>query len=125
MGEKENVEVVERIWRCVNDQDLVSLENIVGDECVQEWPQSRERVRGKANMMAINRGYPGLPKATIHRTTAANDIVVCEVELDYGGTTYQAVSIYRFRDGKIVQEIDYFAEPFDAPSWRAQWVERM
>ena len=29
------------------------------------------------------------------------------------------------RDGKAVKETDYFAQPFPAPGWRAQWVERM
>jgi hypothetical protein len=29
-----------------------------------------------------------------------------------------------FRDGKVAHETQYFADPFDAPAWRAQWVER-
>jgi hypothetical protein len=29
-----------------------------------------------------------------------------------------------FRDGKVSHETQYFADPFDAPVWRAQWVER-
>jgi hypothetical protein len=28
-----------------------------------------------------------------------------------------------FRDGKIGRETRYYAEPFEAPAWRAQWVE--
>ena len=34
------------------------------------------------------------------------------------------VSIMEFRDGKVAHETQYFAEPFEAPAWRAQWVER-
>jgi hypothetical protein len=30
-----------------------------------------------------------------------------------------------FRDGKVVRERIYFAEPWDPPEWRAQWVEPM
>jgi len=29
-----------------------------------------------------------------------------------------------FRDGKVAREVQYFADPFDAPAWRAQWVKR-
>ncbi len=28
-----------------------------------------------------------------------------------------------FRDDKVVQETQYFADPFEAPAWRRQWVE--
>ncbi len=30
-----------------------------------------------------------------------------------------------FRGDKIAGETQYFADPFVAPAWRAQWVERM
>jgi hypothetical protein len=30
-----------------------------------------------------------------------------------------------FRDGKVVHETQYFADPFDAPSWRSRLVERV
>jgi hypothetical protein len=35
------------------------------------------------------------------------------------------VSIMEFRDDKVARETQYFADPFVAPAWRAQWVERM
>jgi hypothetical protein len=35
------------------------------------------------------------------------------------------VSVIELHDGKVVKETDYFAQPFQAPQWRAQWVERM
>ncbi len=38
--------------------------------------------------------------------------------------TLYTVSIMEFRDGKVSHETQYFADPFDAPVWRAQWVER-
>jgi hypothetical protein len=35
------------------------------------------------------------------------------------------VSIMEFRDGKVIHETQYFADPFEAPDWRSQWVERI
>jgi hypothetical protein len=29
------------------------------------------------------------------------------------------------RDGKIAKVTEYFANPFEAPAWRADFVERM
>ena len=29
-----------------------------------------------------------------------------------------------FRDDKVVHETQYFADPFEAPAWRSQWVQR-
>jgi hypothetical protein len=28
-----------------------------------------------------------------------------------------------FRNGKVVHETQYFADPFEAPAWRSQWVQ--
>lgn len=124
MGEKENVQVVERMWRTLSEGDFSVLEESLADDCIQEWPQSGERVRGKANIIAINSNYPGMPTVTIRKTRAAGNLVVSEVDLYYVGKIYHAVSILEFEGGKIIRECDYFAEPFDAPGWRAQWVER-
>jgi hypothetical protein len=33
------------------------------------------------------------------------------------------VSIMEFRAGKVAHETQYFADPFAAPQWRAQWVQ--
>jgi hypothetical protein len=29
------------------------------------------------------------------------------------------------RNGKVVHETQYFADPFEAPAWRSQWVEHI
>ncbi len=33
--------------------------------------------------------------------------------------------IYELKDGKIWRDTRYYSQPFEAPEWRAQWVERM
>jgi hypothetical protein len=30
-----------------------------------------------------------------------------------------------FAGNRVVHETQYFADPFEAPAWRAQWVERV
>jgi hypothetical protein len=106
-------------------QDWDAAGELLHDDFVQEWPQSGERIRGRDNSMAINRNYPGFPAQTVRRAMAGGDLVTTEVVLDYGGNIYHGVSIFEFRDDRIVKETDYFAQPFPAPAWRSQWVERM
>lgn len=125
MGEQENRQAIERLWQLLEKQDWDAMGMLLDDDFVQEWPQSGERIRGRENSMAINKNYPGLPTPTMRRTLAGGDVVTSEVTLDYGGQIYQGVSIFEFRNGKVVKETDYFAQPFEAPAWRAQWVERM
>ena len=51
---------------------------------------------------------------------------VVEARSDNGdGQIYHVAMIVEFRDGKIWRDTRYYAEPFQAPDWRAQWVERM
>ncbi len=30
-----------------------------------------------------------------------------------------------FRDGKVMHETQYFADPFEPPDWQSQWVQRI
>ena len=124
MEAEDNRRVVQQLWDLMDKRDWAGAGALLHDEFVQEWPQSGERIRGRENSMAINENYPGMPSMTMGRTLAAGDLVTTEVILDYGGQKYHGVSIYEFKDGKILKETDYFAQPFAAPAWRAPWVER-
>jgi len=44
--------------------------------------------------------------------------------LSQGRPAY-TVSIMEFRNGKVVHETQYFADPFEAPAWRSQWVQQI
>ncbi|MDQ3863270.1 MAG: hypothetical protein M3317_07200 [Actinomycetota bacterium] len=48
-----------------------------------------------------------------------------EIVSDYGGRIYDAVLIIELKERKIWRDTRYYAEPFEAPKWRAQWVEQM
>ena len=52
------------------------------------------------------------------------DLWVTEYTITYQGKPAFTVSIMEFRDGKVVHETQYFADPFEAPAWRKQWVEQ-
>ena len=126
MSEQDNRQTVEQMYRLMEKQDWNGLQEYFDQDFIQEWPQSGERIRGFANSMEINQAYPGYPNMKTRRITASGDLVTAEVTLTYPEAgTYHGVSIFEFRDGKIVRETDYFAQPFEAPEWRSKWVEKM
>jgi hypothetical protein len=127
MADQHAVTIAEELWRRLSAKAWDGARELMHDEYVQEWPQSGERIEGPDDALAVNRNFPGgLPSMRVRRSSASGDIAVLEVELEYAdGSIYQGVSIMEIREGKVVKETDYFAEPFDAPQWRAQWVRRM
>jgi ketosteroid isomerase-like protein len=94
---------------------------------VADMPQSRERVRGREDMREFQRNFPPetLPKFTVNRITGGGDFWTVEATGDYGGEKFYVAVVVEFRDGKIVHESRYYAQPFEAPEWRTQWVESM
>jgi hypothetical protein len=127
MTEPDARHVAEGVWKALHAGDWGTAGGALHDDFVQEWPQSGERIVGRDNAIAINQNYPGgLPRMRFRRTLTGGDLAVLEVELTYAdGSRYLGVSILELRDGKVVKETDYFAQPFKAPEWRAQWVERI
>ncbi|HMG31630.1 MAG TPA: nuclear transport factor 2 family protein [Jiangellaceae bacterium] len=127
MEERGARQVAEAVWKALAAGDWETASRYLHDDFVQEWPQSGERIVGRDNAVAINQNFPGgLPTMRFRRTLAGGDLAVLEVELTYAdGSRYLGVSVIELRDGKAVKETDYFAQPFPAPEWRAQWVERM
>ena len=119
--------VAEAFWAAVGAGDWGGAARHLHPDFVQEWPQSGERIRGADSALAIDRNFPGgMPSMTPRRTLAQGDLAISETELTYAdGSRYLGVSLMELRDGLISKETDYFAEPFVAPQWRAQWVERM
>ena len=120
-----NEKVIERLIKCINEKKVEVMDELFHDDAVMDWPQSGERIVGAANRRAIYGAFPALPTITPRRMVSEGDLVVAEASLDYGGPSpYKAVFIFEFRDGKIAKETAYWSEPFEAPDWRSQWVEK-
>jgi hypothetical protein len=97
------------------------------EDYVMEMPQSGERFRGRENMRAFQEAHPTPPSSLqVRRVLVKEGLWVVEGIIDYGGgRVLNVVVISELRDGKMWRDRWYFAEPFEAPEWRSQWVERM
>jgi len=98
---------------------------IYAEDAVLEYVQSGERIRGKANIIASRRAYPGRPAAfEVHRSAGSAEVQVVELTLRYdGGDPHPVVAVLDLRDGQVVRERIYIAETWQPPSYRARWVE--
>ena len=107
------------------DDDIGAASEIYAEDAVLEWPQGRERMRGRANIIAFRSTYPTRMEFELHRITGRDDLWVNEYTIRYDDRPVMAVGIMEFRAGKVVRERIYFGEPWEPPAWRAQWVEPM
>ena len=126
MSEQENQNTIERYFQAFKLRDLVSIAELMHDDYVEEFPQSSERIRGRQNAKSVLENYPGgLPNLVDHSYVTGGDLGVMKMTLEYGGKRVYACEVIDFQEGKIKRVRAYFAEPFEAPGWRAQWVESM
>ena len=113
---------LERHWSDINDQDVVH--EIYHDDAVLEFPQGGERLVGLINIRAMREVYPSPLTMTTERIRGSGDLWVAENVITYDGKPMHTVNIMEFRHGKVAHETIYFGDPWEAPAWRAQWVER-
>jgi ketosteroid isomerase-like protein len=129
MAGQSNREIVERYVDAISRNALEEMDALVSDDVVEEYPQSGEIIRGKANQKAIMDNYPGRQqnefKAARPEISGSGDEFTARGPLTYpNGETWHIVSLVSLRNGKIAKLTTYFAQPFEAPAWRAKWVEK-
>jgi ketosteroid isomerase-like protein len=127
MGEQENRAVVQRMVELAARGDLDGIAENWHEDIVVEWPQSGERIQGKENAYQVLRNYPeGMPKPTNREIRAGGNLVVSESTAEYpDGSVWYWTNIFEIEDGKVIREVDYFSQAFEAPDWRAQWVTKL
>ena len=123
MGEQENLQVIQKLWKAFDDQDFEAAGKLLHNDYVGHWPQTGEKVHGRENFVTINQHYPERWHTSILRLVASGNQVVSEVKLEYQDEIVYAISFFELLDGKILKETDYWPEPYEPPTWRSAWVE--
>jgi hypothetical protein len=139
-----NEEVVRRYAAVSAASDVAGLDALRHPDWSVTWPQSGEQVLSHEAFAEIVRHYPGgtphteltrvvgtedrwlvTPSNTIVRVAGSGDFWWCEWAMTYpDGGSYLCVDLLELRDQRVLHEIVYWATPFDAPDWRAPWVQR-
>jgi hypothetical protein len=112
-------------WAASDANDFETEHLIYREDAVLDYPQSGERTRGRHNIQCQRAGQPNKKQFTVRRIIGSGDLWVTELTLTYDGKPSYTVSIMEFKSDKVTRETQYFADPFPAPAFRAQWVERM
>jgi ketosteroid isomerase-like protein len=112
-------------WAASDANDFETEHLIYHEDAVLDYPQSGERTRGRRNIQGQRASQPSRKRFTVQRIIGSGDLWVTELILTYDGKPTYTVSIMEFRGDKVVHETQYFTDPFPAPAFRAQWVERM
>ena len=125
-SEVEIAEALKAHWAASRAGDQEAEHAIYDEDAICDYPQSGERIHGRRNLQALRAHHPGKPAGfRVRRMTGSGELWVTEYVIEYEGQAYYTVSIMQFRGTKVWRETQYFGEPFAAPEWRAQWVERV
>jgi hypothetical protein len=120
------LEALNAHWRASAAGDCEAEHAIYDENAICDYPQSGERILGRRNLQALRSHHPDKPSGfKIRRVLGNGDLWITEYTIAYQQRSTCTVSIMEFRDGKVVHETQYFADPFDAPSWRSHLVERI
>lgn len=132
-------------FEAMNRSDLDAAMMLLHPDFEEHYPQSGERIRGAANLKATIANYPGglggavgepifhgrdevwsiAPNFTVVRVTDAGNAGTGVVKVRYGnGSEWWMISLLELKDDLIHRQTTFFAEPFEAPGWRAPWVEQ-
>jgi len=128
MPNPDAIEVVLEFWRLMATNDFHAVAAVLSPDFLLEWPQSNERVRGAEHFAQLNQQYPahGPWRFTINHLVGCNsDEAVSDVSATDGVQTAKAISFFTVAHGKITRIVEYWPEPYAAPTNRAHLVEVM
>ena len=114
---------IRQFVEAINTGEMEVFDAFYHDDVVVEWPQSGEVIRGKKNIRELREAYPTPPTASLRRIVGSGDLWAIEMGFDYDGDRFHVIVIHQYREGLVVRETSYYAAPFQAPAWRARWVE--
>jgi hypothetical protein len=119
-------QIVERFWHLMNTNDWDAVGTVLHDEFLLTWPQSGERIRGRANFSAVNAHYPATDvwHFAVRHLVADDTMAASAVAVTMSALKAEVVTFFEVRDGLIRRVTEYWPDSFEAASWRAQWVER-
>ena len=120
-------EVVRRLWERYGARDWSGAAELVAEDAVVDWPNTAERLRGRDNVLAVQREYPEGGSIDLLRIVAAGGEAAAEVRVPHGDATFFCAGFYVVEGGRVARATEYWSDgrPDDAPAWRAHLVERL
>ena len=131
--------IVVKLWNDFNHRNWDSARQLLSDNFKAQWPQSKELITGPDNFIELNKNYPGSHHIEIINTTTEHDkgdnsdTIITQVKIqskmpDGKEVELFAVSFFTVEDDertgekKITSAVEYWADTYEAPSWRSKYV---
>ena len=141
MSEGDLDRAMRRMADVINRHEWDRLSEVFHEDAILEYPQSRERFRGLANIRAQFENYPDMdpgksqlseiigddayaltPSYTLIRVEGSGLKGTAVIRIQYpDGSWWWAVNLNELRDGRISRSRTFFAPDFEAPDWRAPY----
>ena len=117
--------IVRTFWSLMQSNDFHSVGQVLSDDFVVEWPQSKERIRGRQNYAAMNEEYPadGRWQFHINRIVAVGDEAVTDVSLTDGVQKARVISFFTISNDEIQKMVEFWPDPFSPEENRKHLVE--
>ena len=119
------VEITREFWRLMATNDFSLVATVLAPEFTLEWPQSKERIRGAEAFARMNSEFPanGPWKFTINRLVGSEEEAVSDVTVTDGVQIARAISFFSITQGKVTNVVEFWPQPYAAPTNRAHLVE--
>jgi len=138
----------ERFTEAINSGGDADFESLVTDDYVEEWPQSREVLRGRSSLTKMLRAYPAdlstggvdpkstrvavqdaqwvvTPAFTLMRLEPSGNVGTVIFRTRYpDGSWWWIIGTYELRGELVARRTTFFAPEYDAPEWRLGITER-
>src|ERR1700677_788893 len=114
---------IEQHWQASESGDADTEHAIYAADAILDYPQSGERFRSRSKIQAQRGGHPAERHFTVLRIRGGGDLWISECVITYDGAPAYSVSIMELRNGQVIHETQYFADPFPAPASRAALAE--
>ena len=102
MGDDDVWVALQRHWAASDANDFATEHQIYRADAVLEYPQSGDRIRGRANIEASRFAQPSTKRFTVRRMIGGGDLWISELVLMYDGQPFYVVSIMEFEGGEVV-----------------------
>jgi hypothetical protein len=125
MRDQEIRAALDRHWAASDANDFEAEQLDLSRGCGARIPTVRRANPRSTQHTDHSAKQPSKKRFAVRRVIGSGDLWVTEYILTYDGKPSYTVSIMEFSGDKVARETQYFADPFEASAWRAQWVERM
>ncbi len=122
---KLSTDIVKQFWQRMASNDFPTVGEVLAPEFVVEWPQTNEKIRGAERFIAMNIEYPahGRWKFTVNRLVCNDTEAVSDVTITDGVQHARAISFFTVVDDKITRIVEFWPEPYTAPTNRRHLTE--